>query len=226
MKKQRIIAISSLHREFIVGNVVIEALKDVNLEIFEGEFVVVTGPSGSGKTTLLNIIGALDLPTGGEIKVFQHNLAGYDEDFLATFRCVNFGFVFQSYNLISTFTALENIQFPMHLAGWIGAKLKERPKELLDLVGLTERADHFPSQLSGGERQRAAFARALANNPPLFLADEPTGNLDQKTASRIVNILKGLKGEKTIVVATHDKKIVDIADRVVLLSDGRVCQNE
>ncbi len=214
---------SSLKREYHIGDITVEALKDLNLEVAEGEFVAIHGPSGAGKTTLLNIIGGLDKPTTGEVVVFGHNLIDCDEDFLATFRCVYIGFVFQSYNLISTLTALENVAFPVEIAGWEGKRASERAKKLLEIVGLSHRANHFPSQLSGGEQQRVAFARALANDPPLLLVDEPTGNLDLETSLEIVHILERLKAEKkTIVVATHDKRIMQLANRILHLRNGRI----
>ncbi|MFB0514837.1 MAG: ABC transporter ATP-binding protein [Candidatus Bathyarchaeia archaeon] len=214
---------SSLRREYHVGDITIEALKGLNLEVAEGEFVTIHGPSGAGKTTFLNIIGGLDKPTSGEIVVFGHNLLACDEDFLATFRCAYIGFVFQSYNLISTLTALENVAFPVEIAGWEGKRASERSKKLLEIVGLSHRANHFPSQLSGGEQQRVAFARALANDPPLLLVDEPTGNLDLETSLEIVHILERLKAEKkTIIVATHDARIMQLANRTLELRNGKI----
>nr|NIR87089.1 ABC transporter ATP-binding protein [Candidatus Bathyarchaeota archaeon] len=177
----------------------------------------------AGKTTLLNLIGGLDQPTSGEIVVFGHDLSTYDEDFLATFRSAYVGFVFQSYNLVSTLTALENVAFPMELAGWSEERVKKRSEKLLRLVGLSHRANHFPAQLSGGEQQRVAFARALVNDPPLILVDEPTGNLDVETGLEIVSILEKLKAKgKTIVVATHDERIMSLANQILHLRDGRI----
>jgi putative ABC transport system ATP-binding protein len=225
MGKKAIIALS-LRKEYKVGNLVVEALKNLSLEVDEGEFVAIRGPSGAGKTTLLNIIGGLDKPTSGKIIVFNHDLASYDEDFLATFRCSYIGYVFQSYNLISTLTTSENIAFPIYLAKSPIKNIEKRTKELLSLVGLSDRADHFPQELSGGELQRAAFARALANDPPLFLGDEPTGNLDQDTGLKIIKILKGLKDRKTVIVSTHDKRIMEIADRILVMSNGRIILDE
>jgi putative ABC transport system ATP-binding protein len=220
---ERAVVVSSLHKEYHIGDVTIDALKGVNLEVAEGEFVTIHGPSGAGKTTLLNIIGGLDKPTAGEVVVFGHNLIASDEDFLATFRCAYIGFVFQSYNLISTLTALENVAFPIEIAGWEGKRASERAEKLLEVVGLSHRANHFPSQLSGGEQQRVAFARALANNPPLLLVDEPTGNLDLDTGLEIVRILERLKTEKkTIIVATHDERIMQLANRTLQLRNGRI----
>ena len=203
----------------------ISILKNLNLEIKQGEFVCIQGPSGAGKTTLLNLIGALDKPTSGKIVVFCHNLDNYDEDFLATFRSAYIGFVFQSYNLISTLTAIENIAFVVELAGWSKDKIKERSETLLKLVGLEHRANHFPAQLSGGERQRVAFARALANDPPLLLADEPTGNLDTETGLAIISILGKIKAEgKTVIVATHDEKLLKLSSRSLCMKDGRLTE--
>lgn len=217
------IVASSLRMKYQVGDVTIEALKGLNLEVAEGEFVAIHGPSGAGKTTLLNIIGGLDKPTAGEVSVFGHDLLACDEDFLATFRCAYIGFVFQSYNLISTLTALENVAFPVEIAGWEEKRVSKRAKNLLDMVGLAHRANHFPSQLSGGEQQRVAFARALANDPPLLLVDEPTGNLDSETSLEIVYILEKLKAEKkTIIVATHDERIKQLANRTLQLRNGTI----
>jgi putative ABC transport system ATP-binding protein len=214
---------SGLCKDYEIGDLKIEALKNVNLKVENGEFVVISGPSGSGKTSLLNIIGGIDKPTSGKIFVFGEDLSVKDEDFLADFRCNKVGFVFQSYNLVSTLTVAENVAFPMEWTRKSEEYIKKRVEELLELVGLQHRANHFPSQLSGGEQQRVAFARALANDPPLLLADEPTGNLDAKTSQKIVEILIKLKDAgKTIVVATHDSRILQLADQRLHLSDGRL----
>ncbi len=221
--KEKVVAISSLCKQYQIGSLIIEALKNLDLDVEKGDFVSIHGPSGSGKSTLLNLIGALDKPTSGKVVVFGHDLATYDENFLATFRCAYVGFVFQSYNLISTLTAIENIAFVVELAGWSRERIEKRSEDLLKLVGLTHRANHFPAQLSGGEQQRVAFARALANDPPLLLADEPTGNLDVKTGLEIVCILEKMKTEgKTVVVATHDKRILELGNRTLCLHDGRI----
>jgi len=214
---------SGLCKDYEIGDLKIEALKNVNLKIESGEFVVISGPSGSGKTSLLNIIGGIDKPTSGKIFVFGEDLSVKDEDFLADFRCNKVGFVFQSYNLVSTLTVAENVAFPMEWTRKSEEHIRKRVEELLELVGLQHRANHFPSQLSGGEQQRVAFARALANDPPLLLADEPTGNLDAKTSQKIVEILIKLKDAgKTIFVATHDSQILELADQRLHLSDGRL----
>ena len=221
----KVVLATSLCRHFEIDDVIVEAVKDVDLIVEEGEFISIYGPSGAGKTTLLNLIGALDKPTSGKIVVFDHDLGAYDENFLATFRSAYIGFVFQSYNLISTLTASENIAFVVELAGWERDGINNRSESLLKLIGLEHRANHFPAQLSGGERQRVAFARALANNPPLLLADEPTGNLDTETGLEIVNILEQTKEEvKTVIVATRDEKLLELADRSLCLKDGRLTE--
>ncbi|UCE15236.1 MAG: ABC transporter ATP-binding protein [Candidatus Bathyarchaeota archaeon] len=221
--KEKVVFASALCKEYPITGHTISALRGLNLEVVEGEFVSIYGPSGAGKTTLLNLIGGLDQPTSGEIVVCGHDLSTYDEDFLATFRSAYVGFVFQSYNLVSTLTALENVAFPMELAGWSGNRVEKRSEKLLKLVGLSHRTDHFPAQLSGGEQQRIAFARALANDPPLLLIDEPTGNLDVETGLEIVGIMEKLKTKgKTILVATHDERIVKLANRTLHLRDGRI----
>lgn len=205
----------------------IEVLKNVNFEVGKSEFVVLSGPSGSGKTTLLNIIGGIDKPTSGKIVVFEEDLGLENEDSLADFRCHNVGFVFQSYNLVSTLTVAENIAFPMEWAQKPENQITKRVEELLKMVGLAHRTEHFPFQLSGGEQQRVAFARALANDPPLLLIDEPTGNLDTKTSLKIVQILQKLKGDgKTIIVATHDEQIFQLADQKLCLEDGKLVKLE
>jgi putative ABC transport system ATP-binding protein len=222
-----VVLASNLCKTYEIGDTKVEALKNINLKVGKGEFSVVGGPSGSGKTTLLNIIGGIDKPTSGEIIVFGSNLGAGDEDFLASFRCQKVGFVFQSYNLVSTLTVAENVAFPMEWAQKPENDIKNRVEELLEIVGLRHRADHFPFQLSGGEQQRVAFARALANDPPLLLVDEPTGNLDTKTSLRVVQILRSLKDEgKTAIVATHDERIVQLADQKLYLKDGELVSQD
>jgi putative ABC transport system ATP-binding protein len=221
--EKMVVLASNLCKTYEIGDLKVEALKNVNLRVKNGEFTVISGPSGSGKTTLLNIIGGIDKPTSGRIIVFGKNLGVKDEDFLATFRCCKVGFVFQSYNLVSTLTVAENIAFPMEWMRKPEEHIRKRVEELLEIVGLQHRAEHFPSQLSGGEQQRVAIARALANDPPLVLADEPTGNLDAKTSVKIVEILQKLKDDgKTIIVATHDERIFQLADQIVYLEDGKL----
>lgn len=224
MKADKTVVLASdLCKTYEIGDAEVEVLKGVNLKVEKGEFSVISGPSGSGKTTLLNIIGGIDKPTSGKIVVFGDDLGVKNEDFLASFRCSKVGFVFQSYNLVSTLTVAENIAFPMEWARKPENYIKERVEKLLEIVGVQHRAEHFPFQLSGGEQQRVAFARALANDPPFLLVDEPTGNLDTKTSLKIVQILQKLKGDgKTVIVATHDERIIQLADQKLYLEDGKL----
>jgi putative ABC transport system ATP-binding protein len=223
-----VVSASSLGKFYEVNGIKVEVLKDIDFEVRKGEFTVLGGPSGSGKTTLLNIIGGIDKPTSGKIIVYGEDLATQNEDFLAGFRCSNVGFVFQSYNLISTLTVAENVAFPMEWSRKNEEHIRERVDELMGLVGLQHRTEHFPFQLSGGEQQRVAFARALSNDPPLLLIDEPTGNLDAKTSAKIIQILSTLKdGGKTMIVATHDERIFELAHQKLRLEDGRlISENE
>lgn len=225
---ETVVSAFSLRKTYEANGIKVEVLKDVDFEVRKGEFTAIGGASGSGKTTLLNIVGGIDKPTSGKIVVFSEDLGARNEDFLASFRCNNIGFVFQSYNLVSTLTVGENIAFPMEWARKNEDHVRERVRELLDLVDLKHRAEHFPFQLSGGEQQRVAFARALANDPPLLLIDEPTGNLDTRTGERIIQILTTLKGDgKTIIVATHDEHISELAHQKLILEDGRLmCEDE
>jgi putative ABC transport system ATP-binding protein len=224
MKTNKTVVLASdLCKTYETSDAKVEVFKNVNLKVEKGEFTVISGPSGSGKTTLLNIIGSIDKPTSGKIIVLGEDLGIKNEDFLANFRCNNIGFVFQSYNLVSTLTVAENIAFPMEWARKPEDHIKERVEELLKVVGLQHRAEHFPFQLSGGEQQRIAFARALANDPPFLLIDEPTGNLDTKTSLKVVQILQKLKDDgKTIIVATHDDRIIQLADQKLYLEDGKL----
>jgi ABC-type lipoprotein export system ATPase subunit len=212
---------SLLCKTYPVGNTQIEVLKNVNVIVQKGQFTVISGDSGSGKTTLLNIIASIDRPTSGKVVVLGEDFSAQNEATLATFRCSNIGFVFQSYNLVSTLTVAENVGFPMEWLRKPTDYMERRVQELLTMVGLNTRAEHFPFQLSGGEQQRVAFARALANNPPLLLVDEPTGNLDKRTSAQVTEILTSLKDEgKTVVVATHDEGIIKFADQQLHLAEG------
>jgi putative ABC transport system ATP-binding protein len=226
--KELVVATDALNKLYELGNVEVEALKDMTFKVTRGEFVAICGPSGSGKTTLLNIISGIDCPTSGKIFVLGEDLTVQDEDFLADFRCNHVGFVFQAYNLVSTLTVAENVAFPMEWSRKPETEIETRVAKLLETVGLKHRAHHFPAQLSGGEQQRVAFARALANDPELILADEPTGNLDAKNVQKIIQMLQMLKAEgKTVIVATHDPELTKLADWTACLEDGRlVGQNE
>jgi len=222
-KLKTAISASALFKTYETSARKITVLDGVDFEVSDGELIVLRGPSGSGKTTLLNIISGIDKPTSGELLVYGERLTEKSEDFLSDFRCNNVGYVFQSYNLVSTLTVAENIAFPMEWLKKPRETIEDRLKELLEIVGLQDRAEHFPFQLSGGEEQRVAFARALANDPPLVLADEPTGNLDQKTGAKIIELLGKLRKDgRTVVVATHDAQISMMVDKSFRLEAGKL----
>jgi putative ABC transport system ATP-binding protein len=213
-----LIELEGVARRYEVGGGVVTALREVDLEIDAGEFVVVLGPSGSGKTTLLNLIGALDVPTSGEIRINGQALTGSSRSELFAFRRRSVSFVFQSFNLFPTLTALENVEFGVDVAG-----SRRSAREVLVEVGLGERLRHFPSQLSGGEQQRVAIARALATGNPILLADEPTGELDFTTGVQILELLHAHShAGTTVLIVTHNREISRVADRVVELSSGAV----
>jgi putative ABC transport system ATP-binding protein len=218
-----VVATDSLNKVYHLADVEVEVLKGITLKVARGEFVAICGPSGSGKTTLLNIISGIDKLTSGKILVLGQDLTVQDEDFLADFRCNHVGFVFQSYNLVSTLTVAENVAFPMEWSRKAEEEVETRVAKLLETVGLQHRENHFPAQLSGGEQQRVSFARALANDPELVLADEPTGNLDTKNGQKITQMLRMLKANgKTVIVATHDPELMQLADCTACLEDGRL----
>jgi putative ABC transport system ATP-binding protein len=213
-----------LEKVYRLGGVRVHALRGVNMELKRGEFVVVMGPSGSGKTTLLNLIGALDKPTGGEVHIDGENLAAMNEKELTRLRRSKVGFVFQFYNLIPVLTAFENVELPMIIAGVSKKERRERTRNLLQMVGLLNRADHRPDELSGGEQQRVAIARALANRPSIVLADEPTGDLDTATGAEVMKSLweTAKRENATVVTVTHDPMVAKIADRILEMRDGRI----
>lgn len=207
-----------------MGEVKVDALRGLNLDIKTGEFIAVMGPSGSGKSTALNAIGCLDVPTKGKIYLDGHDISKLSESDLAQIRGRKIGFVFQQFNLIPTLTAIENVMLPMTFQGKTKEYRLERGEFLLKLVGLGDRMHHRPSELSGGQQQRVAIARALSNDPEVILADEPTGNLDQKTGREIMGLLADLheKEGKTIIMVTHDKNVAQHAGRIELLTDGKI----
>jgi ABC-type lipoprotein export system ATPase subunit len=210
-------------KEYVIDGKPVKALSSITFSVKEGEVAVIIGPSGAGKTTVLNVIAGLEMPSQGDVRVLGLDLTVSTEQSLSAFRSANVGFIFQSYNLVSTLTAEENVELMMELAGWSDSGRNEMlTADLIGMVGLADRAKHLPAQLSGGEQQRVAIARAMANDPPLILADEPTGNLDQKTGLEVVNLLARLRQEKgkTLVITTHDDRIVSMADVIYRLENG------
>jgi putative ABC transport system ATP-binding protein len=216
--------LNGLRRTFRRGDATIAAVDGVDLTIAAGDVVAIEGPSGSGKTTLLQLMGALDRPSAGQIFFERRDLNTLGDGELAGLRLRAFGFVFQTFNLIPTLTAVENVEARLAPTGVGDAELRRRARELLDEVGLSDRAEHLPSQLSGGEQQRVAIARALTTSPRVVLADEPTGNLDSATGAEIVDLLTALSSEhgQTVVLVTHDHDVAARAHRIVRMKDGRV----
>jgi len=217
------IRIAGLKKYFEMGGQIVRALDGVDLEIAARTFTVVMGPSGSGKSTLLYLLGGLDRPTSGDITIDGARLSEMDENTLALFRRRTMGFVFQSFNLIQSMTALDNVSFPMQFAGTSSSRRNERASDLLGQVGLSNRADHRPTELSGGQQQRVAIARALVNDPSLILADEPTGNLDISSGIAVMQLLSDLhKSGRTVLVVSHDLRIMRFATHKIFLLDGRL----
>ena len=219
-----IVRVSKVTKDFTMGKSIVHVLKGVDLEIKTGEYISIMGPSGSGKTTLFNMIGGLDKPTAGSVFIDEIDISQLDAYELAWLRCRKIGYIFQTFNIIQVMTALENVTLPMIFAGIPDDAARDKGMELLDIVGLKTRFQHKPFELSGGQQQRVAVARALANDPAIILADEPTGNLDLTTGDEIIQLLKLLSLEKgvTIISATHDLKMLNVSDRVIWVSDGRV----
>ncbi|MCZ7402725.1 MAG: ABC transporter ATP-binding protein [Candidatus Methanoperedens sp.] len=206
-----------------MGEFDVPALAGINMTVKECEFVAITGPSGCGKSTMLNMIGCLDMPTRGKVFLEGKDISQFKSDELARVRGKKIGFIFQTFNLYPTLTAIENIQLPMRIHEFPDKDVEETSRKLLDMVGLSERANHFPSQLSGGQQQRVAVARALSTGPSILMADEPTGNLDTKSGGEVMDVFKKLNSEGlTIVMITHDQKIAGSAERVVKMLDGKI----
>jgi len=221
--EQEIIQLRDVHKIYKMGEVDVPAVRGIDMDIKKGDFIAIVGPSGSGKSTMMNLIGALDLATHGSIFLDGQDIEHLEESELAQIRGNKIGFVFQTFNLIPTLTALENIALPMIFQGIGKEERIERAEKILEDVKLTHRRNHLPNELSGGERQRVAIGRALANDPDVILADEPTGNLDTKTGLEIIKIFTNLnKRGKTIILVTHDKDIIKSAQKVFEIKDGRI----
>ena len=219
------IKLDQLSKSLPSGEGMLDILHPLSLTIEQGQFAAIMGPSGSGKSTMLGLLAGLDTPSQGSITIAGQNITQMDEDTLARFRGAQIGFVFQSFQLIPSLTALENVQVPLEIMGI--KQTRPRAEELLEQVGLGSRTTHYPAQLSGGEQQRVAIARAFACRPPVLLADEPTGNLDTTTGERIIDLLKKLHKEEgtTLVMVTHDPEIAQVAERVIRLKDGKVVED-
>jgi putative ABC transport system ATP-binding protein len=224
----KVLELTDVHKIYNGSEVHVHAVNGVTLDFHEAEFVAIVGPSGSGKTTLLNLIGGLDKPTSGKVVIGGTDLSGLRSSELIDFRMRNIGFVFQAYNLIPVLTAKENIEFIMSLQKWSKKDRDDRTFELLKAVGLSERVNSRPAQLSGGQQQRVAVARALASRPRFVLADEPTANLDSKSATTLLEIMEKLNHEEriTFIFSTHDPRVVKMAHRVITLEDGRAISDE
>ncbi len=224
---EHVIKVEDAWKTYKLGEVDLSVLKGVSLEIEKGSFVAIMGPSGSGKSTLLHIIGALDLPSKGKAYINGQDISKMGEDELSQVRGQKIGFVFQQFNLLHNLTALENVMLPMVFQGTNEEERIRRAKKLLSDFGLERRFDHRPTELSGGERQRIAIARALANNPDIIVADEPTGNLDSETGKKIMDILVNLykKEKKTIIVVTHDPSIAKYTNHTIHIKDGLIVKN-
>jgi putative ABC transport system ATP-binding protein len=223
-----LIEVRGVNKIFDLGKIKVHALKDIDLDIFRGEYLSIMGPSGSGKSTLFNMIGALDRPTSGSIKVADVNLTKLSSRELAYFRGKHIGYVFQSFNLLPAYNAVNNVAMPLIFNGWDQEKAAKRAGEILERVGLGHRLTHRPDELSGGQQQRVAIARALANEPAIILADEPTGNLDLHTGEEIIMLLSRLSRELgvTVISATHDHKMLATSDRILWIEDGRKARLE
>jgi putative ABC transport system ATP-binding protein len=218
------VKVENVEKIYRLGEILVPALKNTNMELEKGEFVAVMGPSGSGKTTLLNLIGALDKPTRGKIYVDGKDLTKLKEKELTKLRRSTIGYIFQFYNLIPVLSAFENVELPMLIAGTPSKDREARARQLLESVGLADRANHRPDELSGGEQQRVAIVRALANKPSIVLADEPTGDLDTKTGKEVMHALRNLSKseEATVIVVTHDPVVADLASRIFDMRDGTI----
>ncbi len=225
--KNAVIQLNNVWKTYKMGEVEVNALREVNLAIAQGDFVAIIGPSGSGKSTLMNLVGCLDTPSKGCVLLDGQDIAHLSESNLAQIRGRKIGFIFQQFNLIPTLSAFENVKLPLEFQDASEKEIERKTQQLLEIVGLSNRGHHLPSQLSGGQQQRVAIARALAVNPEVILADEPTGNLDSKTGDEIIHMLKNdlwKKQKKTIIIVTHDLKVAAHANTQVKISDGMIVE--
>ncbi len=223
-EKRTVVRTQQVKKTYEMGQIQVHALQGVDLEVYSGEYMSIMGPSGSGKSTLFNMVGGLDKPTQGKVYIDEVDVAQLDAYELAWLRCRKIGYIFQSFNLIPVMTALENVTLPMVFAGLSSDESRDKGVNLLKKVGLGDRHSHKPNELSGGQQQRVAVARALANDPAVILADEPTGNLDLRTGTEIIELLREMNTNSrvTVISATHDHKMLSVSDRVVWVKDGRV----
>jgi putative ABC transport system ATP-binding protein len=220
---EKIIKLNKIVKDYKIGKIVVRALRGISIEIEKNEYVAVMGPSGSGKSTLMNLVGCLDTPTEGRYILNGNDVSKLDDNQLADIRNNEIGFVFQTFNLLPRYNALENVMLPLIYAGSSKTERIRRAKEVIDNVGLTDRIEHKPNELSGGQRQRVALARALVNHPSIILADEPTGNLDSKTSKDIMNLFDEIhKMGNTVIVVTHEEFIAKRAKRIIRLMDGMI----
>jgi len=217
------IELVNIHKSYHLGKEEVPILKDINLKIYDGEFVAIMGPSGSGKSTLMNIIGCLDSASSGSYLLNEQEISTYSDEQLAKVRNIHIGFVFQQFQLLPRLTAVENVELPMVYAGVTRKERRARAEAALEKVGLSERMKHLPSELSGGQKQRVAIARSIVNNPTLILADEPTGALDTKTSADIMEQFSRLNADgTTVVVITHEPEVAEYTSRTVIVRDGKV----
>lgn len=223
-----LLSLRNVTKDYKLGTTVVRALRGLDLDIDKGEIVAIMGPSGSGKSTLMHILGCLDVPTSGEASIEEEQIRSLSESRLVELRGRKIGFVFQTFNLMQTLSAQQNVELPMIFQGVKKKERAQRAVELLTKVGLSDRVHHRPNELSGGERQRVAIARALANDPEILFADEPTGNLDSESGGTILELLKSLSTQdgKTVIIVTHDPDAAAIAERIIHLHDGRVVEEE